>query len=206
MVITTGDVALPAYSVRDSFDRAEKHYRESSFDKARAEIDNAIKVLSSLAATGSDRSRKYASELLTEAEALIKDFEGKAPDTAHRIRHLTTLAHAFAQREYKSRHSDPVTSSLIEAEFHVSRAEADVELGRAVNEMDKGEASAKDELLRAQAYLQKANAESHLGGQPALKKVIRQVEQLALAPATKPSMKEFYNVEGELDGLIRYAS
>jgi hypothetical protein len=206
VVITTGDVGLSAYSVRDSFDRAEKRYRQSSFEEARAEIDNAIKLLSLLAATGSDQSRKYASELLTEAEALQKDFESRAPGTAHRIRHLATLSHAFAQREYKSQHAEPAASNLIEAEFHVTRAASDVERGRAVNEMQKGEASAKDELTHAKAYLEKANAISHYGGQPALKKVIDEVKHLALAPAAEPSMNSFYNVEREISGLIRNAS
>jgi hypothetical protein len=39
--------------------------------------------------------------------------------SAHRIRHLATQSHAFAQREYKLQHSEPVASNLIEAESHV---------------------------------------------------------------------------------------
>lgn len=206
LVTTTGTAGLPAYSVRDAVVGAEKHYKKGLYDKARSEIDKAIKLLSSTATSGSEQSRKYAEALLIEAEKLMKDIESKASGTEHRIRHLATQSHAFAQREYKLQHSMLVSSNLIEAEFHVTRAAADVELGRAVNEMQKGEASAREELIRAQAYLEDVHAESHVGEQITLKKVINEVKQLALAPAAEPSMMAFYKVERELSGLIRNAS
>lgn len=202
-VISTDTVALPAYSVRDSLRRAEKLYEQGWFEKAHAEVKHAIKLLSSMAATGTEKTRKYAKDLSSNAESLLEDIESKVPGTENRIRHLVTFAHAFAERDFKLRHLDPIAANLIEAEFHVTRAAADVELGRAVDEMQKAHVTAEEELKRAQRYLETANARSHPGGQPALMEVLDEVRQLATSPTAEPSMEKYYSIERQIRALIR---
>jgi hypothetical protein len=206
VVYISAGVDEPFTAAQSSLWSATRDYAAGAYDKARAEVKDAVADLKKAAVTADKQTGAEIDKLLAQARALDRKIETRSDDAAAELAHLWQHTQALSQRsiEYMSAGlsrmgtDSEIKSDLIEAKLHVANAKIDLFTA-------KDAADAKSELDQGIAYLDKAADAADSGRLPEVRALQTDAKRLAgkLPGAQSDAREQYAQLETRLHDLIQ---
>lgn len=194
----------PLVVAKSSLWSAIRNYSVNAFDKAKADLNSAIRYLETAAQSTDKITHTEAAKLAKEARELEDKMEAQSTETAKQLNHLWQHTTALSERsmEYMSagwsslRAKSKIKTDLIDARLHVANARIDRFTDNNVRE-------AKTELDNALSFLGNAVDNAGTAHKKQVKQLQSRVEKLAKAVAgTKDNRQQYETLEQQMNQLI----
>jgi hypothetical protein len=133
VLVLSVSVAEPLSTAKSSLWRAVRAYAAGTYDRAKADVREAISYLHKAARSSDEKTRSEAQKLIQQAEALEDRIDSHSSETSQELSRLWQKAQALSERAVEStsagwarlRADSAVKKQLIDAKLHLSFAKID---------------------------------------------------------------------------------